>query len=105
MRGCNLRVPGHELLHLRPSANAVRSRISRRCALQLGDDPTKEDVKTFTEKTLSSGKVRTHAAAPDHPVSRRVVPGDWQCLLWPRCCPLGLGHINHHVHSRHDAYS
>ena len=26
---------------------------------QLGDDPTKDDVKTFTEKTLSSGKVRT----------------------------------------------
>ena len=26
-------------------------------AMQLGDNPSKEDVKTFTEKTLSSGKV------------------------------------------------
>ncbi len=24
---------------------------------QLGDDPSKEDVKTFTERTLASGKV------------------------------------------------
>lgn len=28
------------------------------CAcLQLGDDPSRDDVKAFTEKTLSSGKV------------------------------------------------
>ena len=27
------------------------------CVWQLGDNPTKEDVKAFTEKTLSSGKV------------------------------------------------
>ncbi len=27
------------------------------CATQLGDDPSKDDVKAFTEKTLSSGKV------------------------------------------------
>jgi len=65
-------------------ANALRTIITSGNLLnqhsllyaQLGDDPTKEDVKTFTEKTLSSGKVRAHAAAPRHPVSSLVVPGD-----------------------------
>ena len=26
-------------------------------SMQLGDDPSRDDVKAFTEKTLSSGKV------------------------------------------------
>ena len=40
--------------------------LSRRYLLrvQLGDDPTKDDVKAFTEKTLSSGKVLSLVSQP-----------------------------------------
>ena len=36
---------------------SFKTLIPNHWAMQLGDDPSKDDVKAFTEKTLSSGKV------------------------------------------------
>jgi hypothetical protein len=61
-------------------------------AVQLGDDPTKEDVKTFTEKTLSSGKVRcqTSCSAPQLALEGAVPDALAAVLSWQ---------ISPHVHT------
>ena len=57
--GAGKKAGHHKLSLMNSHGNLLGRNAALTCAAlpQLGDDPTKEDVKAFTEKTLSSGKV------------------------------------------------